>query len=213
MRQRGHRQREAAMLRSIRFKQPFRMFKQGELIQFQTDQPNLLVGDQGTGKTTLIEILGDPMRFREEVEIDSDPIDVLSFSAEFDNARQIDRDTATGRLEELETRGEIAMRHYESLIDEAGVLWLLDEPETGLSIRSCYRLRELILTAIVKRCQVVAAVNSPILIKGVSQVFNLDNHRWVDSNTFIDSHAPKSSLMSSSRIPRPSTTYARKHPS
>jgi predicted ATPase len=58
------------MIKSIEFKKDFRSFKQGERFDFRPGV-NLLVGDQGSGKSTLIELLRSALESNKFSESDS----------------------------------------------------------------------------------------------------------------------------------------------
>jgi predicted ATPase len=99
------------MIRSIKFKKDHRVFKKDEEYTFKPGM-NLLVGDQGSGKSTLIELLrslnkktfadfdaGDSSyraqsishldKIEDIVEIDADPLKIVAFDFERESARDM----------------------------------------------------------------------------------------------------------------------------
>lgn len=180
------------MLRSVQFQRDYRMFKKGQRFDFLSDTPNLLVGDQGTGKTSLLEVIGDPERFAETVTYDSDSRDVLMLDA-----------AALVGEQEGQSQGQFLLKQLEALATTESVLWLLDGPDTWLSIRSAYRVVELMQMAVLKGSQVIAAVHSPVMIRSVRQVLSLEHGKWVYPTDFVNDHTPGSARHSSARLRRP----------
>ncbi len=182
------------MLSMLAFKRDFRTFKRGDLVKFP-DPVTILVGDQGSGKSTLIELiraLGTPPTAREKLwqSVTLSQTEAGGIVAAFADgllriwARDFERDGVRNRTDIApDEQGGLdlqlaAMRlsHGQSnrlILDELGrttvtapTLFLLDEPDSALSPRSCYALVRLFRKLASEGHQVIASLHSPIAIRG-----------------------------------------------
>jgi predicted ATPase len=71
------------------------------------------------------------------------------------------------------------------MVKAKNVVLFLDEPESGLSIRSQYRILESINKAKNNGCQIFIATHSAILINSVDKVLSLEHKKWMNSGDFI----------------------------
>ena len=101
------------MIKSIKFKQDFRSFKKGDEFTFKPGV-NILVGDQGSGKSTLIEMIRIKFNTEPFSERDSSwrakKIDIK----DIDKCAEFDNDAATNILGfdfERESARDMSMIH------------------------------------------------------------------------------------------------------
>ena len=183
------------MLHHIKFKKDYRCFQQGDVFYFRPGI-NLLVGDQGSGKSTLIQLLRssaeDSATVAELVSIKADPIPMLSKDFEKENPRMIQYFGQSGASEMFEVQsrfmshGQTSMIFINALKQVKGPTFLLvDEPDTALSPRSVLVLAGLFRHVVDKGGQVVAAVHNPLLIESVPEVFSLEHRIWIASLEFM----------------------------
>jgi predicted ATPase len=190
------------MLETITFLKPWRCF-QKETIKFHAGV-NLLVGDQGTGKSSLfqaIQVEGMKKTYSWNLPLkDSIPavIDyqgkatpVFAFDFESDNYR-----TKTWFGSEIgfhvasmhKSHGEMVTAIIDSWlrIDKPFIV-LVDEPDMALSIRSCHKLVRAFQHVTDVGGQVIATAHNPIVIAGFDEVYSLEHRHWMPSGEFIES--------------------------
>jgi predicted ATPase len=192
-------------LREVRFRTDYRCFKRGRTLRLRPGV-NLLVGDQGAGKSSLLNLVRDLSRdqfsaeqARETIEVDARRCRAWFFDFERDNLR-----LQTHLLPGEGTRAQIAsmfMSHGETVNSIVGdlprmvaesadpSLVLLDEPDMALSPRSVHKLARGLQAVADAGGQVVASAHSPILIASQEQVLSLEHKRWLRPQTFLAKHA------------------------
>ena len=125
-------------VRQIEFKRKFRNFVPKTIIDLNRDI-TLLVGDQGTGKTTILQELTKGNK-SEEIEtkmVGKDEVFVCSFDAELNNPRNKQRiETGYDVVIRWKSHGEALFPIIKSSEKFSNQIILIDEPESGLSIRS-----------------------------------------------------------------------------
>lgn len=250
----------------ITFEQSLIPYKEGEYFEFK-EGINLLVGDQGAGKSTLMEaIRKEATDFKDHVKVvwDEGYEEYIFLDCEQHNPRVMSdsssiaaehkmelirstRDGMLGQLIEyfkfkslqdksnsslyddltdklLEKLGKFAndimkkmevgdstrkaastpnislndlaqysMRSHgqtiipllESFKGKKNSLILIDEPETALSIRSQYKVRDMIIELSKNNNQIFIATHSAIFIESVSKVLSLEHRQWMKSGKFI----------------------------
>jgi predicted ATPase len=162
------------MLHTLYFKQQVRCIKPGTFVHFY-DGVNLLVGDQGCGKSTVLQIictLGGVQRAfwkhrpvnAKDVAIlagDQTPMRVFAHDFENDSARTAPSFDTMGMLGTQASLAMITMSHGEAslaigrLISELkDQLIILDEPDAGLSPRSVLTLADSFKKAAANGCQI-----------------------------------------------------------
>lgn len=161
------------MIKSIKFKQDFRCFKSGFSIDFKPGV-NILVGDQGCGKSSLIELIRS-LEKREETNDSSWRAKTINISQKIsdivdiecndkigvigiDFERESPRDTSAFHDDLLmiqieamrSSHGQATLSHLNHFISNLSKkisstdTILLDEPDSSLSPRSCYSLVKII---------------------------------------------------------------------
>jgi predicted ATPase len=167
---------------------------------------NLLVGDQGCGKSTVLQIictLGGVQRAfwkhrpvnAKDVAIlagDQTPMRVFAHDFENDSARTAPSFDTMGMLGTQASLAMITMSHGEAslaigrLISELkDQLIILDEPDAGLSPRSVLTLADSFKKAAANGCQIIAAVHNPWLIEEFEMVFSVEHGKPMLSKDFL----------------------------
>lgn len=183
------------MLKSVEFLQDFRGFSAGLRLDFRPGV-NLLVGDQGAGKTTLLSTLVHRKNFSSTVawEVKGE-ISFLAYDAEKDNPRTASTFDPFAVASRFQSHGETMNCLLESFLaavtsqkarcPAATPLVLLDEPDLGLSIRSCYKLRGLLRSLEGLGAQILCAVHNPLVIEHFEDVLDVEARHWCSSQAFI----------------------------
>jgi len=206
------------MLEAITFNKDWRNWKKGETVEFRPDI-NLLVGDQGSGKSSLIQAICE---FREkqseyarrikfyisDIErsikqksttkpkmdetiltiktTDDKGINIGVYDFEKDNLRTLSyfKEGCTGVQIAMKfmSHGQANMSMLEKLHQSDIGLYIMDEPDTALSIKSIYKLIDILKKT---QNQLILAVHNPILISSVNEVYSVEHRQWMKSENFI----------------------------
>jgi len=175
------------LLKSLVFKKKFRCFDPGFALDFRWI--TLLVGDQGCGKSTLITSILDN---KKNNVVDMEYVkgtQTQALDTEKDNPRMksLSSNTTANSFgvavaSRFGSHGEMIKPLVLSMKNIKNKVVFIDEPESGLSIRTQYK----VLRAIKKsKSQLVIATHSPILMEGVGTVFNLETREWMSAKDFI----------------------------
>ena len=177
------------MLRKITFIKDYRCFKKGDTFDFEPI--TLLVGDQGCGKSTIISLLANASSKETLtiIKITASKIETRYFDYEKHNplmssyiASELDVVTR------FASHGQFVKALNESILEQKGVCWLQDEPDSALSIRSCINLAKHFKLALENKCQVIASIHSPIVMSQFDKVYSLEHRRWMKPEEFIQWH-------------------------
>lgn len=190
------------MLKSVKFTGKWRCFDKGFGITFRAGV-NLLVGDQGTGKSSLFQAIQAhgftktknrklPRKDDVPIELVSEgkPLDALAFDFEHDNFRTkstLDVCVSFHVASKFSSHGEMVkamMAQWEDVKEPVFVL--LDEPDMALSIRSCYRLAQSFKHVAEQGGQVVATAHNPVVIAEFEKVYSLEHQQWMSGLEFIE---------------------------
>ena len=177
-------------LLSIKFKTKYRCFKKGATIEFK-DNLTLLVGDQGVGKSTILKTLQNFNNHKDTIAVNtSGEVSTLAFDTEKDNPRMqpggIEKDALYRVSVAFASHGETILPLMEHITTEKDRLIMIDEPESGLSIRSQYKLVKFFKKAVKNGCQLLVATHSMAVIGSFEEVFNLEIMEYQSSQDFIN---------------------------
>lgn len=194
------------VLEAIIFKQDYRCFKKGFALNFNR-HINLLVGDQGSGKSTILSFLSNSVdgfnktkydRSRESKIVDIIcPSEMVSYSMDFekDNPRNlVDSDKFTGQVKisaRWSSHGQANLAVLKCMSKDKvkpNTIFIMDEPDMALSIKTCLKLAKIFDHVIKQGAQIVAAVHNPMLISQFHAVYSLEHRRWMPSKEFIELH-------------------------
>jgi predicted ATPase len=187
------------MLKQLTFHEDFRGFKAGTTIKFRPGV-NLLVGDQGTGKSSLLQAIaaagnvtdyGFSRDLKKKVSCEASPIDVFGLDFEKHNKRTLgylDYDILEFQISaKLSSHGEQNLALLKLLETAENKLIFLDEPDMALSLRSILKLVNLFKAAVKRGCQIIAAVHHPFLIEAWKEVYSCEHDTWMTSKDFMQS--------------------------
>jgi predicted ATPase len=187
-------------IKSITILEAWRVFAKDEVFEF-TPGVNLLVGDQGCGKSSLLSTIAAKMgsttyRFetglQKKVTITvNDKTTVYGFDFETHNPRTksvLGPCPGFQIASKFTSHGETAKPILSRMAQFRNAVVFLDEPDTALSPRSILGLKDLFAEMVENGCQIIAAVHNPLLILAYPQCLSLDSHTWVESKEFLKSH-------------------------
>jgi len=191
----------------LTFLKKYRVFEAGETFEFRQGV-NLIVGDQGAGKTSLLEAIGGELyewgerqsleklaTIRKiELTVQKEKFQYFDFEKENPRTKKMTFHSAAQTIAGLSSRtkshGETIWHIMESAEEASKVkIWLFDEPDAALSIRSCHRLAEGLRRISEKnKAQILVTAHSPILIGSFEEVLSIEHKRWMPSQEFIAAH-------------------------
>ena len=188
------------MIDKITFRQPYRCFAKDESYSLQAGV-NLLVGDQGTGKSTLIQlirayadnsacresaILPVGAKAKEIINIDTTgQFQIFSLDFERDNPRvKSSIDSMVDISCRYTSHGQFVTSAHAMMKQKDNCLYVMDEPDMALSIRSCIKFIDIINDAVQRGCQLILSVHNPIIIQKFL-VLSLEHHMWMPGEEFI----------------------------
>lgn len=186
------------MLKFVKFKKDYRCFKEGQ--RFDFDKVTLLVGDQGCGKSSLLQLIYNKSRNREEIlEIEiEDPdktiqINYMNFESNplrkpgsFAN----DHSTMMAQLASMWRSHGQTTNTVLARLDEfkEGSLILMDEPDMALSPRSAIILARKLENFENTSYQVIVSCHNPWIIETFDRVLSLEHDSWINGKKFLKLH-------------------------
>jgi predicted ATPase len=184
------------MLHELTFLEDWRCFKSGETFNFRPGV-NLLVGDQGTGKSSLIQSIAAASKVKKykyehglekKIKIVAERTNFGGFDFEKDNLRTQSYfgDNMQLQLASMfSSHGQFNLSLLKSLTVAASCVLCLDEPDMALSVKSICTLIRFCKGAVTRDCQIIAAVHNPILITAFEEVYSMDERCWVKSFKYV----------------------------
>lgn len=184
------------MLHALQFTEDFRCWKSGDKVKFHSGV-NLIVGDQGTGKSSLLAAIAaacNAKQFHYPIGLES-KVAILSsrgvaggFDFERDNPRV--QNTFNDNVQfhiasKLSSHGETNKTILLAIMKQHDSVIFLDEPDMALSIRSITKLVTIFKAAIENGCQIIAAIHHPFLIQAFPDVYSCEHRKWMNSDKFI----------------------------
>ena len=187
------------MIKVLRFHKNWRGFQEGSRIFFRPGV-NLIVGDQGCGKSTILsQIMAfnasmAPKGSRQKkswgesaVEVSGTPSPIGHFDFEKDNPRtqpafgmSLGYDDGYQLSAMYASHGE-AVKPFLGMIEHVkGKVLLLDEPDMALSVRSITNLVKS-LKSVTDEGQVILSVHNETLISSFPEVMSLEHGKWMSS--------------------------------
>jgi len=186
------------MIHSIEFIEDWRCFKIGERFEFRPGV-NLLVGDQGCGKSSLLQAIQAAgskedvcnRALKKKIKVSCEVCRCYMFDFEEDNPRtksyfgdNIHFQVAS----KFSSHGECNLAMLHALEEAADCLVMMDEPDAALSIRSCGVLTRQFRGVASRNSQVIAAVHNPAVIQQFEEVFSIEHRKWMTSAEFVAAH-------------------------
>jgi predicted ATPase len=174
--------------KKIKFLKDYRCFKKNDVFEFKPGI-NLLVGDQGCGKSTLMQCMMNNKS--EDWKCETDKVQYFSFDTEKDNPRMIHdlndigMDLGYALTTKFLSHGESNLPKLKMMKKASENLFFVDEPESALSIRSQLAIAK-ILKSVGKNNQFIISTHSEIIINIVDEVLNLEKKIWMPTKDFLD---------------------------
>lgn len=201
------------MIKTLVFTKPHRGFKEFEFFDFRMGV-NLLVGDQGCGKSTILEAMvahakGSKGFWKRSEDtkratvLDFDPTSgvkgLFAHDFENDNPRtapaidligQVPMDVGLQCL--WKSHGQVGNTVIGLIKEVSNAVIILDEPDAGLSPRSIRALIEVFKGMADRGCQVLASAHNPWVIGAFPEVLSIEHRRWMPSQEFLlSAEAPR----------------------
>lgn len=182
------------MIKRIEFLVDYRCFRAGYAIEFRPGV-NLLVGDQGSGKSSLLKLIRrigqKDERSSKVLGLTVSPCQILSFDYEKDNPRSKSyvMNGPAGKFQVagmFRSHGEVLRDIlFQTPLADKPTLYLLDEPDMGMSPRSAYAIVRKFEEMAAAGHQILAAVHNPILIQGTDIVYDIETAAWSSGPDFL----------------------------
>jgi len=193
------------MINMVLVLKPWRCFTGEEVIHFRPGV-NLIVGDQGSGKSSLFQAIqlrgmSTPASWKlppkDEVPVmidwQGDPVPVFAFDFEHDSYRTkpfFEGDFPFHLNAMHSSHGEMVVAMFDKLeetkLADMPMFVLVDEPDMALSIRSCLRLVRIFKRVAELGGQVIATAHNPILIGGFEEVYSIEHGEWMTSQKYMN---------------------------
>lgn len=186
------------MIKKIKLKDDYVCFFKNQTFEFKPI--TLLVGDQGCGKSTMLDIIKglakEGFQNKKWIDVeaeDSNKVGFLHFDLEMHNPRvtQANPDSSESMLYHLtsnfKSHGETLLPIMKELNSIDNKIILLDEPETSLSLRSQYLMIEIFKKCIERNNQLILATHNMVFIEAFPEsILNLEQGKYVSPRQFVN---------------------------
>ena len=187
------------MITGFKFKQLFLNFNAEETIEFRPGV-NFLV-DENSGRSTLISLIRSFVKDKNStfnsVSFADQQIHLVhtncvfkGFDFERENLRTLsfNADKDFFELQQLsKSKGHSFMTGsvLSSIGREENYVYLLDEPDAGLGLKTIKALGYNMKAAAEKHCQIIASINNPLLMLSQPEVFSMKQKRFINTSYYI----------------------------
>lgn len=182
----------------VTFTEKYRGFDKDESVWFRTGV-NLLVGDQGCGKSTCIQQVishkGKCIDKKSVLTISKHSKMATVYTKDFekDNPRIQSELTVpgvssftAGIMMRYMSHGQTVNVFHDALAKaEKGSIIIVDEPDLALSIRSVYKLIDTFKKLVDNDCQVIASIHNPLFLEAFPDILSLEHKKWMSSSDFM----------------------------
>jgi predicted ATPase len=172
----------------------WRGFKEGDFFEFNPGV-NLLVGDQGTGKSSILTLFRWATNMETELRRIADLkceglVELRIFDFERDSPRTRSHiKFAADVYMRYKSHGECVLALFDVLEEQSDTkkCFILDEPDMALSIRSVHKIIAKLQTT---KHQIIAAVHNPLMIRAFPKVLSVEHKCWMLPDDFIATQTP-----------------------
>jgi predicted ATPase len=183
------------MIKSVKFEKDWRCFKSGDVIDFRPGI-NLLVGDQGCGKSSLLLMLkNDGFLSQEKIATVDAPKGTPTYFLDFEkgSVRGMDANSASSKgIGTMAVVANIMCSHGESvnavlrsMPKTRNAVMLNDEPDMALSMRSIYNFYQMMENQVNNlQQQIIVSCHNPYLMELVGDVCSLEHRTWMTYQEF-----------------------------
>ncbi len=189
------------MLNKIKFVKDYRCFKTND--EFEFKQLNLIVGDNGCGKSSLIRAIVNHSNDKSNSAIDIDMPNQMSFIFfDFEKMNPRTKESLTSVADNQDVYNFSLLSHFKShgetnntilghLKTIENTLVVMDEPDMALSISSIKGLTNTIIEGCERGNQFVLSCHNPLLIEMIGNVYSLEDRQWLNAEDFIKKQLEK----------------------
>ena len=182
----------------IKIKEDFRCLIKDTKIELRP--LTLLVGEQGCGKSSLLELLQRNEIDYELSELGKGGVESFYFDSEkmnprlqgieaFSNPDGTNKGIGVGGglMSKFKSHGEV-LREYtvDRIKDAKDCVLLLDEPESALSLTNQYKLAKELKKAKERNVQLIVATHCLPIIESIEEVYSMETMGWIKSDEFIN---------------------------
>ncbi len=157
------------------------------------DGMNIIVGENGSGKSTLLDLIIGRHK-KDLIKVNFEKGSTYRFlDTEKHNPRTKTDCSGSGNIMfEVSSRfmshGETMLLLLEGSKSFKDILLIVDEPETGISIKNQIKVLKILKNLTDKsNCQVILATHSYHIIKTEEKIFSMDLMAWVNSEKYLQS--------------------------
>jgi predicted ATPase len=156
------------------------------------DGLNIIVGENGSGKSSLLRLITtDQKDLRLLCYVKADPVNFRFLDTEKDNPRlkgdlSDSKNIAFDVGSHFWSHGETMLPLVLATKEFEGIVVLVDEPESGISLTNQKKIFDSFQASIKKNCQIVVTTHSYVIIKNSDTVYSLDKKEWVPSKDYLD---------------------------
>jgi predicted ATPase len=149
---------------------------------------NVIVGENGSGKSSLLELLMGPNGATSEKNASN--VEFKFLDTEKHNPRiksNIEYEKNIGYMihSRFKSHGQTMGPLIQASEDFKDILLFIDEPEAGLSLSNQKRSLQAFEKAVENNCQILLTTHSYVIIKSVPEVFSMDDKVWLSSKDYL----------------------------
>jgi len=185
------------MIKLLCFTNKFRCFLPGDAVDFRPGV-NLLVGDQGSGKSTILQSIAAHAKLKKfhythgieknsEVAFTNGTVGGMDFERDNMRTQSYFGDNMQMQLSAMfSSHGQTNIAILRALTKASGnATILLDEPDMALSVRSIVEVVKILVQAASNGTQIVASCHNPFLIRAFP-VYSCEHRSWMHGEEFIN---------------------------